>query len=86
VAGQVRPDDRARVGRVEALAVYERLGDARYLLFGRWNLASTLLRRGREEDREEARGLLIMALDEARRLKLKLPAAEQIEQLVEQAR
>jgi hypothetical protein len=72
------------VRREEELPVYERLGNVRYLLFGRWNLASTLLRRGREQDREEARGLLLMALDEARRLKL--PEALQIEQLLEQAR
>jgi tetratricopeptide (TPR) repeat protein len=77
-------DGSLRVRREEELPVYERLGNVRYLLFGRWNLASTLLRRGREQDREEARGLLLMALDEARRLKL--PEALQIEQLLEQAR
>jgi tetratricopeptide (TPR) repeat protein len=77
-------DGSVRIHREEELPVYERLGDARFLLFGRWNLASTLLRRGREQDREEARGLLIMALDEARRLKL--PEALQIERLLEQAR
>jgi hypothetical protein len=77
-------DGSLRIRREQELPVYERLGDARFLLFGRWNLASTLLRRGREQDREEARGLLVVALDEARRLKL--PEALQIEQLLEQAR
>jgi tetratricopeptide (TPR) repeat protein len=77
-------DGSLRVRREEELPVYKRLGNVRYLLFGRWNLASTLLRRGREQDREEARGLLIMALDEARRLKL--PEALEIERLLEQAR
>jgi tetratricopeptide (TPR) repeat protein len=64
--------------------VHERLGDARFLLFGRWNLAGTLLLRGGEQDREEARALLIMAVDEARRLQL--PEALQIERLLEHAR
>jgi tetratricopeptide (TPR) repeat protein len=77
-------DGSLRIRREEELPVYERLGNVRYLLFGRWNLASTLLRRGREQDREEARGLLIMALDEARRLKL--PEALRIERLLELAR
>ena len=59
------------------------MGDARFLLFGRWNLASTLLYRGRREDREEARCLLTEALNEARRLRL--PEVQQIEQLLDQA-
>jgi tetratricopeptide (TPR) repeat protein len=76
-------DASLRIRREEELPVYERLGDVRYLLFGRWNLASTLLRRGRQEDRKEAHDLLTKALDEARRLKL--PEAQLIEQLLDQA-
>jgi hypothetical protein len=77
-------DGSLRIRREEELPVYERLGDARFLLFGRWNLAGTLLLRGGEQDREEARALLIMAVDEARRLQL--PEALQIERLLEHAR
>jgi hypothetical protein len=72
-----------RIRREEELPVYERLGDARYLLFGRWNLAFTLLRRGGEKDRDEARNLLRMALDEARRLQLS--EVPQIERLLDQS-
>ncbi len=75
-------DASLRIRREEELPTYERLGDVRFLLFARWNLASTLLSRGRGGDREEARGLLIMALEEARRLQL--PEAGQIEQLLKQ--
>ena len=43
----------------------------------------TRLRRQAEGDREEARRLLLVALDAARRLKL--PEAQQIERIIEQA-
>ena len=52
-------DGSLRIRREEELPVYERLGNVRYLLFGRWNLAATLLHRGRQEDREEDRAFLL---------------------------
>jgi hypothetical protein len=55
----------------------------RALLVGRTNLAITLLTRGGDSDRDEARRLLRLALDEARRLQL--PETQQIEQLLERA-
>jgi hypothetical protein len=75
--------DEALKIRKEELPVYEQLGDVRSLLVGRANLAMTLLSRGREDDRNEADRLLRLALDEAR--KLKLPEAQQIEQIIAQA-
>ena len=74
----------SRILREEVLPIYERLGDMHALLRGRWGLAAALLKRGGEGDRDEARRLLHLALDEARRLKL--PEAERIEQLLDQAR
>jgi hypothetical protein len=74
-------EEALKIRNEEQLPVYERLGDV--LLVGRANLAVNLLTRGGEGDREEARRLLRLALDEARRLKL--PEAEQIEALIEQA-
>ena len=67
----------------EEVPVYERLGDVRSLLVGRANLAIALLSRGAEGDQEEARRLLHLALDEARRLQL--PEAQRIDQIIEQA-
>jgi len=44
-------------------------------------VAITLLKRNGPGDREEARGLLLAALEDARRLKI--PEAGQIEQILE---
>jgi hypothetical protein len=68
---------------IEEAAVYQRLGAARDLLVARAEQAMTRLRREAEGDREEARRLLLLALDAARRLKL--PEAQQIERTIEQA-
>ena len=75
-------DEALKIRNEEELLVYERLGDVRALLVGRANLAIALLTRGRAEDRDEARRLLHLALelDEARRLKL--PEAQNIEQIL----
>jgi tetratricopeptide (TPR) repeat protein len=75
-------DEALKIRHEEQLPIYERLGDVRELLVGRANLAITLLTRGRAEDRDEARRLLHLALDEARRLKL--PEAQQIQDFLEQ--
>ncbi len=69
--------------REEVLPIYERLGDVHALLRGRWGLAAALLKHQNESDRHEARLLLQLALDEARRLKL--PEAQRIERMLEQA-
>jgi tetratricopeptide (TPR) repeat protein len=76
-------DEALKIRQDDELPVFERLGDVRLMLVGRANLAMTLLTRGAESDREEARRLLHLALDAARRLKL--PEAAQIEQILEQA-
>jgi hypothetical protein len=76
-------EDALRIRREEVLPVFERLGDARELLVGRWYLANALFRRRGEGDRDEAGRLLHLALDAARRLKL--PAAQQIEQVIARA-
>ena len=76
-------DEALKIRNEEQLPVYERLGDMRSLLAGRANLAMTLLTRGHADDRDEARRLLHLALNEARRLKL--PEAQQIEEIIEQA-
>jgi esterase/lipase superfamily enzyme len=76
-------DEALKIRNKEQLPVYERLGDVRELLVGRANLAITLLQRAEDGDRDDARDLLSLALDEARRLSL--PEAQQIEQIVEQA-
>ena len=55
----------------------------RSLLVGHANLATTLLLRAKDGDREEARNLLNLALADARRLGL--PEAQQIEQTINQA-
>jgi hypothetical protein len=77
-------DGAIRLRRAEELPVYERLNDMNLLIVGRTHLATDLLRRKREGDREEAADLLRMALEEARRLKL--PEVQQIEQMQEQVR
>jgi hypothetical protein len=82
---QIRGDLDAvlRIRREEELPVYERLGAVRDLLVGRAHLAITLLRRGQEGDRAEARDLLLLALAQARRLRL--PEAAQIEATIAEA-
>jgi esterase/lipase superfamily enzyme len=55
----------------------------RSLLVGRANLAITLLQRANDGDRDEARNLLNLAVDEAQRLGL--PEAGQIEQIIARA-
>ena len=77
-------DEALKIRTEEELPVYERLSDVRSLLIGRASLAITFLRRGRDGDRGEASQLLRLALDEAQRLKL--PEAQEIEQIIEQAR
>ncbi len=76
-------DEALKIRHEEELPIYERLGDVRSLLVGPANLAINLLTRGRAEDRGEARRLLHLALEAARRLKL--PEARQIEAVIEQA-
>jgi hypothetical protein len=75
-------DEALKIRNEEELPVYERLGDVRELLVGRANLAITLLQRAKDGDWDEARNLLKLALDDARRLGL--PEAGQIEQIIEQ--
>ena len=67
----------------EVLPVYQRLGDAQELVRGRWQLAGILLQRACEGDRDQARTLLQLALNDARQMAL--PAALQIEQFMRQA-
>jgi len=73
-------DEALRIRREEELPVYERLGDVRELLVGRTNLAITLLRRGQQADQPEIGKLLVLALRDARRLRL--PEAQGIASLV----
>jgi esterase/lipase superfamily enzyme len=75
--------DEALRYQMEALPVYEKLGATRDLLIARTNQAYTRLLRNKEGDRDEARRLLRLALDDAERLEL--PQASLIEQLLEQA-
>lgn len=63
-------EEALRIRREEVLPVCERLGDIRGLLVGRTNLAITLVKRGRAEDRPEIRTLLQQALQDAERLRL----------------
>ena len=74
-------DAALRIRREEELPVYERLG-GRDLVVGRAKLAITLLTRNSAGDREEARGLLCLALAEARRMQL--PEAARIEAILQQ--
>ncbi len=76
-------DGALRIRREEQLPVFERLGDARSLLIGRAGLAMTLLRRGHDGDRDEARELLRLALAEARRLQL--PEAGKIAKYIQES-
>jgi tetratricopeptide (TPR) repeat protein len=80
ILGQL--DEALKIRQEDELPVYERLGDVRALLVGRANLAITLLTRGGEGDRDEARRLLRLVVNEAQRLKL--PEAQQIEQMLAQ--
>jgi hypothetical protein len=77
-------DEALKIRTDEELPVYERLGDVRSLLVGRANLAIGLLQRGAAGDLGEARRLLGLALGDAHRLRL--PEAQQIEQIIEQTR
>ena len=72
-----------RILREEVLPIYERLGDVQALVRGRWGLGAALLEQGNDCDRDEARQLLRLALDDARRLNL--PDAQQIEEIMRQA-
>ncbi len=63
-------DEALRIRTEEELPVFERLGDVRSLLIGRANLAINLLERAAPGDHTEARRLLMLALDDARRFKL----------------
>ena len=76
-------DEALRIRREEELPVLERLGDVRSLLVGRANLAVALLQRGREGDREEARELLVLALEAAR--ELRIPEEGVIEEIMRTA-
>ncbi len=76
-------DEALRIGEEEELPVYERLGDVRELLVARANLATTLHKRDKPGDRDEAKRLLCLALAEARRLRL--PEATEIEKFMADA-
>jgi hypothetical protein len=73
-------DEAIRILRDEALPSLERLGDVHSLLKGRLLLARWLINRGTESDRQEARKLLLVALDAAS--KLRSPQAGRIEQIL----
>jgi hypothetical protein len=73
-------DEALRIRREDELPVYERLGDRRSLLVGRANLAFGLVRRGGAGDREEAVGLLRLAIEEAR--KMRIPEAKTIAEIL----
>ena len=72
-----QPDEALRIREQEELPVYERLGDVRSLLVGRANLAMLLLEKDAEGNRQRSIDLLVLALADARRLRL--PEAGQIE-------
>ena len=76
-------DEALKIRNEEELPVYQRLGDVRSLLIARAKIAMALLRRRGDGDQDEARDLLNLALDDARRLGL--PEAQQIEQIIEGA-
>ena len=75
-----RGEKALRIRREEQLPVHERLGNVRSLLVARTNLALTLLARNQPGDALEARRLLDLALDAARRLRI--PEAAQIEEIM----
>jgi hypothetical protein len=77
-------DGALRILQEEVLPVFERLGDVHGLLMGRSYLALSLLRRGGQGDRNEAGRLMRLALDGAQRLQL--PEAQQIRQIIEEAK
>jgi tetratricopeptide (TPR) repeat protein len=69
-------EEALRILREEVLPIFERLGALRDLLVGRTKLALTLLTRDAPGDREEARELLRLAFETARRLSI--PETDQI--------
>lgn len=69
-------DEAIRMRRDDVLPALQRIGDVSAAVSGRWWLASHLLRRGKSADRAEARDLLVVALEDAQRLRL--PEAEKI--------
>jgi hypothetical protein len=80
-------DEALRIRTEEQLPVFQRLGDVRDLLICRANIAVALLMRMNQTkdqtDRTQANQLLCVALADARRLRL--PEADQIEQILQQA-
>ena len=74
-------DEALRILTDEELPVYEKLGGVRKLLVARANVAQTLLERNGRGDREEATRLLGLALDAARRLRIR--EAAKIERILE---
>ena len=75
-------DEALTIREQEQLPALERLGDVRELLVARANLALNLLDRAAPGDRDKARGLLCLALADARRLGI--PEAGQIENIIQQ--
>ncbi len=75
-------DEALRIREQEQLPALERLGDVRGVLVARANLALNLLKRAAPGDRDKARGLLCLALSDARRLRI--PEAGQIEDIIQQ--
>jgi hypothetical protein len=80
-------DEALRIRTEEQLPVFQRLGAVRDLLVCRANIAVALLMRMNQTkdqtDRTQANQLLCVALADARRLRL--PEADQIEQILQQA-
>ena len=64
------------IHRDEEIPVYVDLGDARSLVVARTNLAQVLWLRGLPADKAEARALLHLALDEAKRLSLAVESSD----------
>jgi hypothetical protein len=75
-------DEALRIRTEEQLPVYERLGDVRSVLVCRAKIAITLLVRNRADERAQANELLCLALADAKRLRL--PEAQQIEDILRQ--
>ena len=69
-------DEALRIRREDVLPVLERLGDMRERAVCRWWIVHILLKRGKQGDREEAVGLLRMALEDAR--KMGIPEAKEL--------
>jgi tetratricopeptide (TPR) repeat protein len=84
---RVQLEEALRIRTEEQLPVFQRLGDVRDLLICRANIAVALLMRMNQTkdqtDRTQANQLLCVALADARRLRL--PEADQIEQILQQA-